>query len=456
MLITSQRRKQRGQTIALVAVSLVAILAMAVLAIDVVTLYVAREDAQRAADAAALAGAKALVDSGLTSESCTSGTFSITSGNAQTAATQQATAVAQQNLIAGQPAQLAAAPVYANVTCPSINPQITVQIQSTNVPTFFARIWSRGAVAVSATATAEGYNPSHASSVAGGAARFAPRCPKPMMFPNCDPVAGHTGGASTVCSGYKTFVDPTSGAISNPGLAPTGTVGEVIHFSSGCDPATPGSCTPLAPTPSSPPPQLQYYPIQLASGTHTCQSCGSSLSGFSQDVGCCNSTPLQCGATVSIDSSVFPDGNGNAGQVGGQCMVHEPSPASYISDCQPGGSGNNQQDCIDSLTSLPSNQLPFRMFAGTKNPAIPSGIAAGDQITTSDSLATFPIYDNGVAAPPSGSLPIVGFLQIFINDVDDNGNFTGTIVNVAGCDTSLTGTPLQGAGNMLPVRLIHQ
>jgi hypothetical protein len=96
------------------------------------------------------------------------------------------------------------------------------------------------------------------------------------------------------------------------------------------------------------------------------------------------------------------------------------------------------------------------MFAGTKNPAIPSGIAAGDQITTSDSLATFPIYDNGVAAPPSGSLPIVGFLQIFINDVDDNGNFTGTIVNVAGCDTSLTGTPLQGAGNMLPVRLIHQ
>ena len=37
---------------------------MAALAIDVTTLYVARGEMQRAADAAALAGAKAFVDSG--------------------------------------------------------------------------------------------------------------------------------------------------------------------------------------------------------------------------------------------------------------------------------------------------------------------------------------------------------------------------------------------------------
>ena len=45
---------------------MVSLLAMAALAIDVVTLYVARTEVQRAADAAALAGAKALADSGVT------------------------------------------------------------------------------------------------------------------------------------------------------------------------------------------------------------------------------------------------------------------------------------------------------------------------------------------------------------------------------------------------------
>ncbi len=39
---------------------------MAALAIDIVTLYAARSEIQRAADAAALAGAKAIADSGIT------------------------------------------------------------------------------------------------------------------------------------------------------------------------------------------------------------------------------------------------------------------------------------------------------------------------------------------------------------------------------------------------------
>ena len=61
-----RHRKERGQTILLVAVVIVTILAMAALAIDVVTLYVARTEMQRAADGAALAAARAFVDSGVT------------------------------------------------------------------------------------------------------------------------------------------------------------------------------------------------------------------------------------------------------------------------------------------------------------------------------------------------------------------------------------------------------
>ena len=50
----------------LVAVAMIAIIAMAALSIDVVTLYLAREEAQRAADAAALAAARVISMSGLT------------------------------------------------------------------------------------------------------------------------------------------------------------------------------------------------------------------------------------------------------------------------------------------------------------------------------------------------------------------------------------------------------
>src|ERR1700733_10339080 len=64
--VGARRRGERGQTILLVAISIVSLLAMAALAIDVVTLYVASTEIQRAADAAALVGAKAIADSGFT------------------------------------------------------------------------------------------------------------------------------------------------------------------------------------------------------------------------------------------------------------------------------------------------------------------------------------------------------------------------------------------------------
>ena len=49
----SHHAKQKGQTLVLVAISLFVLIAMAPLAIDVTTLYAARGEMQRAADAAA-------------------------------------------------------------------------------------------------------------------------------------------------------------------------------------------------------------------------------------------------------------------------------------------------------------------------------------------------------------------------------------------------------------------
>jgi len=86
-IFSRKRHQERGQTILLVAISLVALLAMAALAIDVVTLYVASSQIQRATDAAALAGAKAIADSGFTSLPAADPNYATAQTLAQTMAT---------------------------------------------------------------------------------------------------------------------------------------------------------------------------------------------------------------------------------------------------------------------------------------------------------------------------------------------------------------------------------
>ena len=122
-----RRSGERGQTIILVAVSLVSLLAMAALAIDVVTLYVARSEMQRAADAAALAGAKAFVDSGVTSLGPTDPNLATVQGMAQTMATTVINSMVPQNRIQGTPPLLVGTPAF-DFGRPG-NPQVSVTLQ---------------------------------------------------------------------------------------------------------------------------------------------------------------------------------------------------------------------------------------------------------------------------------------------------------------------------------------
>src|SRR5213076_2993025 len=87
------RRDERGVTMVLVAVAMIAIIAMAALSIDVISLYLVREEAQRSADAAALAAARVISISGMTGDPTNAtASWGPICGGSTSAATQAATA----------------------------------------------------------------------------------------------------------------------------------------------------------------------------------------------------------------------------------------------------------------------------------------------------------------------------------------------------------------------------
>ena len=154
----NDRQSERGVTMVLVAMAIVAIMAMAALSIDVVTLYLANAESQRSADTAALAAARILSIYGVTGDPTNAAGYW---GTATAAATQVAQNVANQNIVGGT------VPSTVSVTFPQgggpafgVNPIVQVQVQRSNLPTFFARIWGTRSAIVSATATAEAFNPS--------------------------------------------------------------------------------------------------------------------------------------------------------------------------------------------------------------------------------------------------------------------------------------------------------
>jgi hypothetical protein len=433
----------------LVVAAMLSMLGIIALAIDVITLYSARSETQRAADAAALAAAKMLVDMGVTTDP---GATVPTAAQID-AATKAAQSVASNLSIAGRQIQTADVsltfPGNGSVTF-TANPKVTVTVQDTNLPTFFARIWSRAALTVRATATAEGFNPSGASNIPGAAdPPVVARCVKPFIIPNCDPQ--HGGG--TGCGTAATFFSTTKGAITNPGVAPGGIIGEEFDLVSNCG-AGPG-CAPGPPTVNVGfgGPTTYYYPAQMPSATLACPSCAGATN-FEREIECCNPTPISCGSTVTLpavnqlplDATVYPEGAGGPAQDGVQCLIH-----------QSGGSGQ------DDLVSGPPLTYPLQIQVGTGHPLNGTVLSANDLVTTSDSLVTIPVYDQTVAPPTptsSTSVQVIGFLQVFIDRSFPGGGwkageFHVTVVNVLGCGSSASGTPVAGS-SAIPVRLIQQ
>lgn len=133
MRIAQMLKNRGGATLAVVAVSLVALLAVMSLAIDMGMMYSARNEAQRVADAAALAGASAYCD------------------DEPLQAVPRAQEYVTQNYVLGAMVDLSEAEII-----PDHNEErVTVTVRRQQIPTWFARIFGVDEVSVAASATAE-------------------------------------------------------------------------------------------------------------------------------------------------------------------------------------------------------------------------------------------------------------------------------------------------------------
>jgi hypothetical protein len=465
-LIRRQRRsaelrsKERGFTMALVAVSLVAIIAMAALSIDIGTLYQAKAEAQRSADAAALTAARVISISGITGDpvnGASDTSWASICGGTASPASLAAINVVQQNLIAGAVAPTANINVYygagsagaSSLDCTGagtnfgVNPVIKVTVQSANLPIFFARIFSLfgnnySGNSVSATASAELYNPSGSGLLASGMIPVQPRCVKPLIVANYDP--GNSGN----------LLVNSNGTIFNPGIKQLGggVIGETFTVRSDCVPGQPnchnGNMRDNPPTGTpNPGGYVDYIPASVSGNPGAVPAC-STAGAFQQAMGGCDQTTVySCGVSLftPADLTINPGGTTGDTATAAQCLTHS----------APTYSG------ADTLAGGTTPTFPFQIQAGGGNPLLNVGVTAGDTITSSSSIMTLPIGYFG-STQLSGTQPLVtigGYLQVFVQSIDPNGDLVVTVLNVAGCGntvpqgaTYITGT------SPVPVRLI--
>lgn len=513
--------RESGVTMALVAIAMVAIIAMAALSVDVVTLLLAREEAQRSADGGALAAARVMSVSGMTGDTTTSpvtwqcicgtGCPTTSAEGGFGFATLAAQTAAGQSTISGVGGSaLTIAVTYAagggtasdcttlgNAGAFGVNPMVTVQVTRNNLPTFFSRIWGNTGNTVSATATAEVYNPSFSATysnqgTAGTIIPVQPRCVKPWIVPNQDPMdppPNNTTTPPTYCNNgtppgtCSPLVITATGAINHPGVSldgsgTNGVIGENFTIVPDCN-ARGGfggtSCNLHAgsveanllaqtirhrggglTTYSPAPPNLEYLPGQTVNAAVAVPSAASAGNLYERAIaGCDQTTVYQCGVatanTVELSENPAEPFNGGDTMNGVMALIHQTS--------TPGNPPSGQDyfsPTYAQLTSTPSQILP-----GTGNPLISAGFPSGSAISASNSVVTLPIYDSlgNTINNNRGTSPvtIVGFLQVFINGVDEYGNVNVTVMNVAGCGNGsgspVSTSPVTGS-SPVPIRLI--
>jgi hypothetical protein len=414
---------------------------MAALAIDVVTLYTARSEIQRAADAAALAGAKAVADSGVTTlppgDRYLPEAIALARSMASSAVSAMMNANPPINQVAGQPITPSTSVTFPGTANPTnSNPYVTVTLKVTTLPTFFARIWGNKAATVSATATAEAYNPANVQNFIP----VAPKGVKPWLIANSDPN-----------NGKAPFINTATGVIEAGAVE---VVGETLNLTADCQSGLPNCQLNLGHNPPTSGPNLtvDYVPALVSpnAGSNVCPTVCGGATPYEQSIECADMTTsyqvLSCGGgttNAQWDNTFNPGGPGGISDTGTECLINAV------------GAGRNRgQDDLDPLP-WPSNPMQITAQSGPQK---------GSLVTTSPSIVTIPIIDpTTFHATSPFQVTVVGFLQAFIMEVHRNvplaGDIEVTVLNVAGCgsaSTNLAANPIIGAAGTspVPVRLI--
>jgi Flp pilus assembly protein TadG len=434
------RRDERGQTLLLVVVAMSVLLGMAALAIDIATLYTASNETRRTAEAAALAGAQAIANSGITSG------YAIPQGSVcnqnvtppgTALAEERALQVVANNSVAGGAATLQA--TVCNFGNPG-NPQFTVTVQRTGLPTFFGRIWGSFPGSVTATAKAEAYNP---SGTAGAPIQIG--SVKPWGVPNCDPSHSSPGGLNCG-AGLGSLVDTTTGAVSNSVVGTVFDLTEVkdLPVGSWATAGTPGNIDFLA------------VDIPITASNASCPasgtlSCSASLQpaapSFPEMIACANSIPVSCGQTLNVNPSsgtATPSGHVSSEQAA-LCLIHASNR---------GRNMGQDQFCNNAPNPNCAPGSPISIDGGSNNPD--PGLQGQNSISRSDSVVTVPVFTPCGTNCTNVTVSVVGFLQLGVARVRQAGPLRAIVMNVVGCKGTSGTNPVSGGGvSPIPVRLVQ-
>jgi hypothetical protein len=384
-------------------------------------MYVARNEAQRAADAAALAGAKVFVDSGCTSAPGTASSCS--SAAVQLAVRAQAKGVGAQNKVFGQAVVIADADITFPASPSPSDPLVQVRVHRAIATAFAGALKSmlggaKGPITVSALATAEAFNPT------GSNTPVETSCIKPWLISNCDPNLAHPG-TGNACNNGPTLVNANN-SITNPGPFPTGVIGEHLMLHENTGPSQYGEIS----FDGVPGHYKNYIPV-------------------------CETQAYKCGDQVPV----IPGGKVGPTNQGLDALIGVPGQDTLLDV-----NGNPVSDADTNPGATP----PFSIKAGANNPLVQGGVISQGTVISpgqSNSVVTVPIYNGAKLNPGNGQTEtVVGFMQMFVQSHQGNGNtdhVNAIILNTISCPAgggggAGGGPPVGGTGgNPIPVRLVR-
>ncbi len=356
----SQKSAERGVSIIIVAAGLTTFLGFLAIVLDLGMLYAARSDAQKAADAASLAGAKYFLDQGSLPTTLTQ--------TMRDESKAYAKAIGSQNTIRGGAIQASEVVINdADIQLVSTNPhvfQVTSRVQRTGLSTYFASIFGVNAVDVSAVAVARA---SKSSGSSGSPTPFnvGAKCLKPWIVQDVSP-DGDSYGEEDLGSMVLLHDDQSVNGSSKWGI--------------------------IAPCPTYTPPP-----------TEPCDG-GNSSPVYYDNIVKCNPNTYYCNAGATVND--VPGNKVGKTQDGVRDLIH-------MGGGKQSEGTSNGQDTI-TWTGTGTANFDYTITGGSNNP-IPA--LQGQTITQSDSIIIVPLTTD----PPPGNgqlkMNITGFLKLFVTQI---------------------------------------